>query len=382
MRSRNERRRRNWACVVVLALFASMGANTFGAEHTELTSKNWEKIAMYFSPPKEYAGKMGDFRSPLLFEDGSAVKTAEDWKRRRTEILSAWNKLMGEWPALLDKPAIEYLETKKREGFTQHKINVQVAEKQTVAGYLLVPPGDGPFPAVVVPFYDAETSIGLAGKPLRDFAYQLTKRGFVTLSIGSPGGDARKPDTAGHVLQPLSYLGYVGANCYNALVALPYVDAKRIGIVGHSYGGKWAMFSSCLYDKFAAAAWSDPGVVWDEARGNVNYWEAWYLGLEGEAKRTPGLVTADNPRTGAYKELVKAGRDLTELHALMAPRPFLVSGGAEDGAGRWVALNHAVAVYKLLGFEGRVGMTSRETHDPTVESNEVLYTFFEKFLGK
>ena len=32
------------------------------------------------------------------------------------------------------------------------------------------------------------TSIGL-GKPNRDFAYQLTKRGFVTLSIGSPGGE-------------------------------------------------------------------------------------------------------------------------------------------------------------------------------------------------
>ena len=49
------------------------------------------------------------------------------------------------------------------------------------------------------------------------------------------------------------------------------------------------------------------------------------------------------------------GRDLHELHALMAPRPFLVSGGSEDQPERWKALNHAVAVNKLLGVENRVG---------------------------
>ncbi len=221
---------------------------------------------------------------------------------------------------------------------------MQIAESQTAAGYLLVPPGDGPFPAVFVPFYDGETSIGQAGKPLRDFAYQLTKRGFVTLSIGSPGGDARKPDLSGNRLQPLSYLGYVGANCYNALATLPYVDAKRIGVVGHSYGGKWAMFASCLCDKFAAAAWSDPGVVWDEQRPNVNYWDPWYLGLDADNARRQGLITSDNPRTGAYKALVENGHDLVELHAADGPQTVFsfrrgggwpaAVGGAESCGGR------------------------------------------------
>jgi hypothetical protein len=120
--------------------------------------------------------------------------------------------------------------------------------------------------------------------------------------------------------------------------------------------------------------------VWDEARANVNYWEPWYLGLDPRATRKPGLVTAENPRTGAYKVLVEGGHDLHELHALMAPRPFLVSGGAEDSPARWVALNHAVEVNKVLGYDGRVGMTNRATHDPTADSNEVIYLFFEHFL--
>lgn len=70
------------------------------------------------------------------------------------------------------------------------------------------------------------------------------------------------------------------------------------------------------------------------ARG-VNYWEPWYLGLDPAVTRKPGLVTAANGRTGAYRRIREEGRDLHELHALMAPRPFLVSGGSEDGPARW-----------------------------------------------
>ena len=70
------------------------------------------------------------------------------------------------------------------------------------------------------------------------------------------------------------------------------------------------MFASCLYEKFACAVWSDGGVVFDEARSNVNYWEPWYLGLDPAQARKPGIVTAENPRTGAYKKMIETGRDL------------------------------------------------------------------------
>jgi len=72
--------------------------------------------------------------------------------------------------------------------------------------------------------------------------------------------------------------------------------------------------------------------------------------------------------------------DLHELQGLMAPRPFLVSGGSEDSKQRWPALNHCIAVNQLLGFQYRVGMTNRPDHEPTAESNEIVYRFFEHFL--
>jgi hypothetical protein len=78
--------------------------------------------------------------------------------------------------------------------------------------------------------------------------------------------------------------------------------------------------------------------------------------------------------------MIENKMDLVELHALMAPRPFLVSGGSEDQAGRWRALNHAVEVNRLLGYENRVAMHNRPAHGPTEESNEVIYQFFEFFL--
>jgi hypothetical protein len=368
--------RRAW---LATGLAVCAGLTVAGARAVE---RSWGSIAPLFRVPDRFAGQMGPYRSPLLFADGTPVRTAADWPRRRAEILADWHALMGPWPAVLAQPAMSVLAQSPRESFLQKRVRLEVAPGQHTEGWLLVPGGGGRCPAVFVPFYEPETSVGLGGRPLRDFARQLTRAGFVTLSIGTPAGDARQPDRGRVTAQPLSYYAYVAANAWTALAALDEVDASRIGIVGHSYGGKWAMFGGALWERYAAVATSDPGIVFDESRPNVNYWEPWYLGFDPHAQRRTGtLPSPDNPRTGAYKVMRERGRDLHELHALIAPRPFFVSGGAEDPPERWVALNHAVAVNRLLGHTDRVGMSNRATHDPTPESNAQLVTFFEHALG-
>lgn len=142
------------------------------------------------------------------------------------------------------------------------------------------------------------------------------------------------------------------------------------------------MFTACLFDKFACAVWSDPGIVFeDESPGKANYWEPWYLGYYpppwSDTWRSKGIVPEAK---GLYPKLVAEGYDLHELHVLMAPRPFLVSGGNIDTQKRWIPLNHTIAVNKLLGFENRVAMTNRPTHIPDEESNEQAFLFLEYFL--
>lgn len=371
----------SWLVLLLLWMPAEARADSPTGDAAQ-RQRLWSQLAPYFQPPPQYAGDFGNFRSPLLFDDGRPVRTAADWKLRRTEILQTWSKLMGPWPPLVAKPRIEYLEQESHDDYTQRRIRVQVAPDRTSDdAYLLEPKGLGPFPAVIVVFYDGLSGLGGgrgAGKHI-DFARQLVNRGFVALSFGS---DPRTyyPNKQHAQLQPLSYDAYMAANLYNALATLPEVDPHRVGITGLSYGGKWAMFASCLDERFAAAVWYDPDVVFDERRPFANFWEPWYLGYEPGKERKTGMLSAESPRTGAYQKLIAGGHDLQELHALMAPRPFLLSGGSEDKLDRWRALNHAVAVDKLLGYDHRVAMTSRETHAPTDHDNAIMTAFFEYFL--
>ena len=364
---------------VFLYLLVSCWINQgFSQDH----DSTWNKLQPYFICPPSFAGNVGTYRSPLKFYDGQEAKTPGDWKKRRKEILKRWQDMLGHWPALISRPEKEVLDSVHRENFMQYRVKFEWRKGETTEAYLLVPDQPGIKPAVITVFYEPETAIGLR-KPYMDFALRLARRGFISLSFGAPPSTEKKPygqyypNPNDAKVQPLSMLGYLAANAWNFLSEWPGVDSSRIGITGHSYGGKWAMFASCLYEKFACAAWSDGGIVFDESRPNVNYQDPWYLGYY-----PPPWPDSNNYDKGLYPHLIKEGYDLHELHALMAPRPFLVSGGSEDPTGRWIPLNHSVAVNKLLGYENRVGMTNRKEHTPDEGSNEILCLFFEHFLKK
>ena len=66
-----------------------------GSSLRAVEQNKWEKIVPFFEPPKEWRGQYGDYRSPLIFKDGSKVETAADWARRRKEIREDWMSLMG-----------------------------------------------------------------------------------------------------------------------------------------------------------------------------------------------------------------------------------------------------------------------------------------------
>jgi hypothetical protein len=91
--------------------------------------------------------------------------------------------MMGVWPPLIKNQEMEILETKRREDFTQCRIRFYWTPDEKAEGYLLIPDGNGEKPAVITVYCGPGTAVGF-GDPNLDFAYQLTKREFVTLSIG------------------------------------------------------------------------------------------------------------------------------------------------------------------------------------------------------
>jgi hypothetical protein len=154
--------------ILVLVLFLVLCIGGFVRAAASLESPPPE-LAPFFKPPAAFATDTDHLRSPLLFKDGRTVKTAADWARRKTEIRADWEREMGRWPALIRQPKTELLEEVRRENFTQRKLRLEVAPGRTNEVYLLLPEGKGPFPAVLVVYYDPETGAGL-GKAGRDSA--------------------------------------------------------------------------------------------------------------------------------------------------------------------------------------------------------------------
>ena len=99
----------------VVTFCAQLSAAEPDQRHAELE----KQLAPFYEPPAEFAGKFGSYRSPLKFADGSAVKTPEDWTRRRAEILQAVARAAGAWPPLVEKPTVKRLETVERDGYTE-----------------------------------------------------------------------------------------------------------------------------------------------------------------------------------------------------------------------------------------------------------------------
>ena len=103
-------------------------------------------IAPLFQPPAEYAHNLGSLRSPFLFDNGSLVRTADDWRRRREEILKYWHEVMGPWPELIAQPRMETLAEEQRGDVTQRHLRLEIApERFTEDAYLLTPRGDNAF---------------------------------------------------------------------------------------------------------------------------------------------------------------------------------------------------------------------------------------------
>lgn len=164
------------------------------------------------------------------------------------------------------------------------------------------------------------------------FATRLVERGFIVFAPHNPyrGADRfrelqRKANPLGKSL--FSFIIAQNDVILDWLVQQPNVDAARIGYYGLSYGGKSAMRIPAILDRFAVSICS----------GDFNEW-IW--------KNVTVDFRGSYVFTGEY-EMPDFNLGYTfnyaEMAAMIAPRPFMVERGHNDGVGvdEWVAFEYA-----------------------------------------
>jgi dienelactone hydrolase len=224
--------------------------------------------------------------------------------------------------------------------FVGYEVMLDVYPDVFASGILLVPkdikPGERR--PVVVCQHGLEGRPSDVADPKQDshfyhrFACQLAEQGFVTYAPQNPytGGDkfrvlVRKAHPIGKTL--FSVIVPQHQQTTDWLASLPFVDPTRIAFYGLSYGGKTAMRVPALVDRYCLSICSGDFNEWIWKTTSLTY-PAGYVG-----SNEYDMYEWDLGETFNYSEMA----------ALIAPRPFMVERGHNDGVGKdeWVAYEYA-----------------------------------------
>lgn len=158
---------------------------------------------------------------------------------------------------------------------------VRSADGAYVAAAIRKPPGDGPFPAIVI-FHGAPGGRGmeqLVGWSRGDHGGPVWERflqeGFVVAVADYRGGDwdtMNKPSDSGLITAIDDGIAVV-----EHVTALPYVDPDRISVYGVSLGGNLVMFLASKIPTLRAVVAGAPAPMW-------------FLGV----RNRPGAATEDD----------------------------------------------------------------------------------------
>ena len=270
-------------------------------------------------------------------DTSSAARWTETSQFYRNYI---WNEVIGRMPdpslpanarsrLIFDEPA-----------YRGYEVVLDVWPDVFAEGILLVPknirPGERR-PVVVCQH-------GLEGRPsdvadpridnayYHQFAVRLAQEGFVTFAPQNPyiGQDRfRIIQRRGHPLKLALFSFILGQHqrILEWLSALPFIDASRIGFYGLSYGGKTAVRIPPLLPEYALSICSADFNEWVWKNTSVDSKYSYLLTNEYD------MIEFDFANVVNY----------SDLGNLMAPRPFMVERGHDDGVApdEWVAYEFA-----------------------------------------
>ncbi|WP_338015867.1 alpha/beta hydrolase family protein [Paenibacillus mesophilus] len=211
-------------------------------------------------------------------------------------------------------------------------------------------------PAVVVPFYYPDRAAGYdldtlepTNEPNNAMALHLVRRGYVTVTAEAYHLTYRNlelerqdfsrwrltADTLLHDHPEWTGIGKLIADTQllvDLLCSDPRVDNERIGIVGHSLGGKMALYTGCLDPRIKAILSSDFGIDWDR----TNWAEPWYWGEKINQLKAAQMDHAELLRISGLKPFILIAGLYDNEDAL----DYLMRAGYSDSS-RYLFINHA-----------------------------------------
>ena len=250
-----------------------------------------------------------------------------------------WNEVMGRLPDPTEPLAARSRKSYETDKWTGYEVVLPVWPDVFAYGILLVPkdlkPGERR-PVVV-------TQHGLEGRPqmlvdknitgpYHHYGARLADRGFIVFAPQNPyigRDDFRVLQRKGNPLKRSLFSFILGQHqrILEWLSTLPFVDEDRIGFYGLSYGGKTAVRVPPLLKQYALSICSADFDEWVLKNTSVTHKYSYIFTIEYE------MFEFDLGNTFNYGDLGN----------MMAPRPFMVERGHDDGVApdEWVAYEFA-----------------------------------------
>ncbi len=312
---------------------------------------------------------------PLQSEDGSVVRSPEEWTERRAEILELFRTHMyGRRPgapeelsfslaeedesAMNGTATLRRIEIESTHQGRQHRFELILflpnSATEPVPLFLLMNNRDSqntdPTRQEQSGFWPVEEVIergyGIAAIQNNELAPDDTEdyhEGVIRLFEGEAAAEERAPDAWG----ALAAWGWGASRAMDYFETDSRVDASRIGVLGHSRGGKASLWAGAEDERFSLVISNESGSggaalsrrEYGETIRAVNRFTHWFTGnFESFNDREDELPF-----------------DQHMLIALIAPRAVYVASANEDlwadPRGEFLSLAHASPVYALWGYE-------------------------------
>jgi len=320
-------------------------------------------------------------------------KTEEDWRKWRRDFRRNLLRNLGLCPDPVPLD-VEILERVEMPGYVREKIIFNPDAFSSVPAYVLIPEqasSRNPRPAVLCAHGHGAGKNALAGiteiEYQKHFAVALALQGFVTIAPDWRGfgeridrdGWVRRPGRDGCNVAYLAY-GYFGyqmlnldicdaRRCLDYLQSLPYVDGKRLGCMGCSFGGTMTTYISAVDQRIKAAI-----IVC-------------YLSTIKDALNDRGN---GNTCGSQFMFGLKCHGDISDVAGLFAPRACMVQIASKDDCfieeDALNAYHHLETIYRAAGASDKLILDHFEgVHEidllPAIEflRNQLKLSFQKKF---